>query len=176
MRDSLTDKILLILQKHGALSVKSLLSYLAPVATRYRSPGLLARRLSQTLYHLNKKAWVKLRQRRKGLEVSITNGGLRRIAKNGPQILLAKPPAWDKKFRIVAFDIPLSRRSAAESFRRRLKGLNFAKLQRSLWIYPYPCEQQITQLAGHYGLKSDITVLLVEKISNAGEFKKIFNL
>lgn len=44
---------------------------------------------------------------------------------------------WDKKWRLVVFDIPEEKRILRDHLRRYLKMLGFGKVQRSIWISPY---------------------------------------
>ena len=45
-----------------------------------------------------------------------------------------KPKIWDKKWRIVVFDIPEKQRGARDSLRTYLKKLDFYELQKSIFI------------------------------------------
>ncbi len=47
------------------------------------------------------------------------------------------PHVWDKKWRLVVFDIPEDKRIPRDHLRRYLKMLGFGKVQRSIWISPY---------------------------------------
>ena len=49
---------------------------------------------------------------------------------------------WDKKWRMVIFDIPEAKRPARDQIRRLLKDLGFLKLQISVWVHPLPCLEQ----------------------------------
>ena len=62
-------------------------------------------------------------------------------------------------------------------FRRKLKEFGFYCLQQSVWIIPYPCQEEIELLREFLGLnKKQIQVLEVIKLENEAFFKKIFKL
>ena len=52
---------------------------------------------------------------------------------------------WDKRWRIVIFDIPEDRRIARDRFRRYLKVLGFGNVQRSIWISPFDFTEAIRE-------------------------------
>jgi len=58
--------------------------------------------------------------------------------------LITKP--WDKKWRLVVFDIPEKNRLARDALRKKLKELGFAPLQRSTWISPLAIDPFLEKL------------------------------
>src|SRR3989344_3679849 len=50
---------------------------------------------------------------------------------------------WDKKWRMVVFDIPERKKRGREALRNKLSELGFLQLQKSVWIFPYPCKDII---------------------------------
>lgn len=51
--------------------------------------------------------------------------------------------AWDKKWRIVLFDVPEANRRARDILRDKLKQLGFLEFQKSAFVYPFPCKDEI---------------------------------
>ena len=51
---------------------------------------------------------------------------------------------WDKKWRLVSFDVYENNRSKRDLFRTNLKKFGFQKFQNSIWIYPYDAEEFIS--------------------------------
>lgn len=68
------------------------------------------------------------------------------------QLKVPSPKSWDQKWRLVTFDIPINRSASRKRFTEHLQSLNFYMLQRSIWIHPFPCFDELAQLAGHYNL------------------------
>ena len=54
-----------------------------------------------------------------------------------------KSTRWDKKWRIVIFDIPQELHKNRNYFRNKLKYLGFYMLQKSVFVIPYPCEEEL---------------------------------
>jgi CRISPR-associated endonuclease Cas2 len=85
---------------------------------------------------------------------------------------------WDKKWRVVIYDIPESKRNERDAVRNLLKQLGFYKLQISTWVHPLPCLNQFEQIRKASGLDSELILMEVMSISNQkillSHFKKIY--
>lgn len=53
---------------------------------------------------------------------------------------------WDGKWRVVIFDIPEKKRKRRDDLRDQIKGLGFGMLQESVWISPFPIEEELVEL------------------------------
>jgi hypothetical protein len=61
--------------------------------------------------------------------------------------LTAQPPAvWDKKWRIIMYDIPNTHTSARHEIRRKLRAYGCFHLQRSVLITPFACFDDVAHL------------------------------
>lgn len=83
---------------------------------------------------------------------------------------------WDGKWRIVAYDIPKGKKNQAEAFRNLLKKMQLYQLQKSLWLTPYPCSEEIEFLKAFYGLEDFVTVLTSTGLEGELAYKKYFGL
>lgn len=92
----------------------------------------------------------------------------------GNALDLKKPKKWDRKWRIVIFDIPETDRIFRDILRRHLFTLEFYKLQQSVFISPHPFEKQIISLAKIYSATPFVRVITATKIDNENEIKKHF--
>ena len=91
-------------------------------------------------------------------------------------IEIKKPKKWDGKWRLVMFDIPMRFTKGREALRYYLKKLNFFQFQKSAWIYPYPCEDEIIFVADFFGVEKCVEVLTTESILRDEKLKKHFHL
>lgn len=128
--------------------------------------------------YLRKRGLIEIRRESHDVAIALTEKGKKRAGKYQIDDLeLKKPKKWDKKWRVVVFDIPASSRTVRDAFRRKLKEFGFRHFQKSVWIYPYPCEKEVELLREFFGLKRrEIQVLEVVKIEDDRFFKKVFNL
>lgn len=75
-------------------------------------------------------------------------------------IMQGKPKRWDGKWRLIIFDIPEVKKKERESFRNKLNHLGFHAVQKSVFVYPYDCLDEIDFLANF--LDIDRYVLIIE--------------
>ena len=92
------------------------------------------------------------------------------------EMTVDKPKSWDKKWRIVIFDIPEELKNVREAMREHLKQLGFIYLQKSVFVHPFPCTDQIEFLIEFHQARPHIRQILAEKIDNELYLKKRFGL
>ncbi len=80
------------------------------------------------------------------------------------ELVIPRPSKWDKHWRLVAFDIPVAQSRSRQKFVDKLQALNFTMLQKSLWAYPFPCFDQIEQLAGHYNVLRYCSLMEIDRL------------
>jgi len=86
------------------------------------------------------------------------------------------PKKWDGRWRVVIFDIKESRSKTRFLLRKTLSQIGFVRLQNSVWLYPYDCEDLISLLKADFKLGKDVLYLIVEKLENDWHLRKSFNL
>ncbi len=50
---------------------------------------------------------------------------------------------WDNHWRLVFFDVPEKKRKIRDAIRDKLRDLGFYEFQHSVFIFPYPCRDEI---------------------------------
>jgi DNA-binding transcriptional regulator PaaX len=68
---------------------------------------------------------------------------------------IKRPKKWDGKWRLVIFDISQLKKFYREAFRGKLKELGFYPLQKSVWIFPFDCKDEIELLRDFFGLSQN---------------------
>jgi hypothetical protein len=99
---------------------------------------------------------------------------LRRLALN--DFRLTRPKRWDGKWRVLVFDIPERRKGLRPKVRHVLTAIGFIRLQDSVWVYPYDCEDLITLLKADFKIGKDLLYLIVDFIENDVSIKKHFGI
>ncbi len=87
-----------------------------------------------------------------------------------------KPWRWDRRWRMVVFDVPEYRKSIRNRLRMQMRLFGFLRLQDSVWVYPYDCEELIALLKADLRIGKDVLYAIVEKIENDVGIKKHFGL
>lgn len=109
--------------------------------------------------------------------VRITKKGESKLKSFSIDILeIKKPKKWDGKWRVVMFDLPIKYKKVRDSFRFKLKQIGFIQLQKSVWVYPYPCTDELLFIADYYKVEKYIEILIVEEILNDKKLLNIFSL
>lgn len=115
--------------------------------------------------------------REKGQEiVKLTKKGHTKYLKFKLEELSLKDKRWDGKWRIVIYDISKFKKSKTNAFRYILKYINFLPLQKSVYLTPYPCEEQITYLREYFGIGGEVLLIRADKIENEDIYKQYFGL
>ncbi|MDO8576325.1 MAG: hypothetical protein Q7R90_03350 [bacterium] len=103
---------------------------------------------------------------RRVLEMEQQEAALKLRAKKG----------WDKRWRMIVFDIPEKYRKTRDKLRVTLRSLGFVQLQGSVWVYPYDCEEVIVLLKSELRTGTAVLYTIVEKIENDTKLKQYFKL
>ncbi len=89
---------------------------------------------------------------------------------------LKKPKRWDGKWRMLIFDIKEERKGTRDKIRFTLKRIGFLRLQDSVWVYPYDCEDFVTLMKADFKIGRDLLYLIVDTIEGDTKIKTYFKL
>jgi DNA-binding transcriptional regulator PaaX len=105
-----------------------------------------------------------------------SSGKTKAITFNLESMTIKKPKYWDGKWRMVAFDIPEKRRNARDALRGMLKRLQFYELQKSIFVYPYECRNEMDYLIEFFRIRPYVRTIIATELDNSIHLKDIFNL
>lgn len=109
--------------------------------------------------------------------VQITQKGERELRlMEAKMYAIKKPHRWDGKWRMLIFDIPEKRQRIRARVREILSLIGFVRLQHSVWIYPYDCEDTVTLLKTDLMIGKEMLYLIVDSIENDKTYRKHFGL
>lgn len=89
---------------------------------------------------------------------------LRQFENDGYQI--KSPRKWDGKWRILIFDIREKRRGLREKIRNTLAAIGFVRLQDSVWVHPFDCEDVLLLLKADFKIGRDLLYIIADEIEN----------
>lgn len=135
-------------------------------------------RANTAVGRLAQKGWIKFAERNGKKHIEITEVGRRALALEQARAstLARKKRRWDKRYRLVMFDIPQYRKSTRDRLRLLMRDFGFLRIQDSVWLSPYDCEELIALVKAELRLGKDVIYAIVEEIENDGWVKKHFNL
>ncbi|MBI2046407.1 MAG: CRISPR-associated endonuclease Cas2 [Parcubacteria group bacterium] len=179
-RDKITEVILKTIAAAGILSI----ALIAPNALQIFKIFKNGRRGENQKYYfktaasrLAKQGLLEFKKTEHGTFARLTPAGENklRLLKLG-NFEIQKPKRWDGRWRVVIFDIKERRRKTRDKLRLSLIRLGFVKLQDSVWVFPYDCEDFVSLLKADFMIGKDILYLIVEKLENDKTIRKHFNL
>ena len=109
--------------------------------------------------------------------VHLSRSGLERGLFENIDHFIKKPKRWDKLWRVIIFDIPVEKNKARASLRRKFQELGFYQIQKSVFVYPYPCEEEIMFISKFFGVEKFVEIILAKKLGEKEEkIKSFFDL
>ncbi|MFH0803829.1 MAG: hypothetical protein V1877_01795 [Candidatus Tagabacteria bacterium] len=174
-----TKIILAVLAVVGVLAIATMAPNIFQIFGRYKKSRRYSdKQLRNAFYTLKRRNFIEvLKEKDEKIIVRLTKKGKQYVREFSiDNLSILKPKKWDKKWRIVIFDIPNKFNMARLALRNKIKELGFYKLQKSVWIYPYPCEDEILFIANFFNVESFIEILTVESLLREDKIKKIFHI
>lgn len=184
----------------GAMATKYLLMFLAVGTIAFGGalvPGLIKalgsldfsggenigdkytkKQINNALSNLKRRKFIKISKEKDGqFKIKLTNKGQKRVLKLSIEnVAIVKPSKWDGKWRIVIFDIPSEFNPAREALRRKIKELGLKQLQKSVWVFPYDCEDEILFVAEAFEVEKYVEIITAEKVLHEKVLKDAFKI
>ena len=91
-------------------------------------------------------------------------------------ITIKKPKQWDGLWHIVMFDIPEHKKKGRDALAGRLKILGLRTLQKSVFIHPYECAEEVNFITEVFQIRPYVQMMIVKNIDNEYDLKKKFEL
>ena len=83
---------------------------------------------------------------------------------------------WDGMWRMVIFDVPLSKNTLRRELRRAMSLYGFVMIQKSVWAYPHACDDFIELIKSHLGIANDVLYMKVLYLENDASLRKEFKI
>jgi DNA-binding PadR family transcriptional regulator len=136
------------------------------------------KKIYDTFYRLKKAGCILMERKDHDIYISLTEKGKKMAGWLQIDALeIKRPKKWDGKYRIVVFDISQLKRIYRDAFRGKLRDLGFVKLQKSVWIHPFNCRDEIQLLREFFGLsEKEMRLIVAQDIGNDKWIRKIFKI
>jgi CRISPR-associated endonuclease Cas2 len=133
--------------------------------------------LNKNIKRLIERDLLKITEDKYNKYLEVTEKGRKLLLKYELEGLIQeKPKKWDKKYRVVIFDISEQRRKTRDNLRNILRSFGFIQLQGSVWVYPYECQEIIELLKKYLELRQEVIYMTVDSIENDKWLLKKFRL
>lgn len=111
-----------------------------------------------------------------GEKVRLSARGQKIFERIESEEITIKKSAWDGIWRIVAYDIPDTKKKERDYFRKKLKGLGFCELQKSMLVLPYECKEEIAIFSQTMGIAPYVMYLITDFLPRQKAMIKKFGL
>lgn len=136
------------------------------------------RALQRAINTLYKSKLIDAKENRDGaLTIVLTEQGQRRaLTYNIDNMNVPIMKKWDGLWRICLFDIPEKRRKARKALVRALKNMDFYQFQKSVFIHPFDCSNEIEFVIEFFSLRQHVRYILAKHLDNELHLKQYFRL
>ena len=136
------------------------------------------RYLRESIKRLYQSKLVDYKENNNGtVRLTLSEKGKNKILKYDlDKIEIKKPAQWDKLWRLVVFDIPEEERSGRMALAAKLKELGFYPMQKSVFIHPYECKDEIDFIVEIFNLAPYVRFMRVKDIDIELDLKERFRL
>lgn len=182
---SLAKDLLLVIGGGAVLAsvllAPNLAQIIGPIRRRieFSEEGWKKNKVQRALKRLRMRRYATLTVRDGKTYIAITEQGKKRLRQFEfeSMTLPQNDSRWDKKWRVVIFDIPEKNRKARVVFQKKLTMLGFFPLQKSVLVYPYPCEDEIDFLSEFLGIRRFLYFFETQTFGRAdAKLKRHFDL
>jgi len=172
--------LLTLLVIGGVMSVVALSPNLFTVYGRFarRRTFFQKRSWQDATRYLRQKKFIELRGKgRNEKTIHLNSRGLNfTLTKAFRELRIHKPKEWDRMWRIVIFDVPDQDKWMRDEFRRKLKELGFYQMQKSVFVFPYPCENELRFLVDLFSMHRYTRLIRTEFLEGDRDIKDYFGL
>jgi DNA-binding transcriptional regulator PaaX len=154
-----------------APNTAQLIEYFVPNSPRERN------RIWKAIKYLEQKNRIVLEEKGAHTYVTITAQGRLRLNEDTIwELTIDTPRRWDHKWHIVMFDLPAQYEKKRQSFRLKLEDMGLRQYQRSVYIYPHDCHEEVLTVAKWYGVERFIRYIVATEINDMRDFVHAFGL
>ncbi|MEK7537032.1 MAG: hypothetical protein AAB584_01115 [Patescibacteria group bacterium] len=136
------------------------------------------RKIYNAIAYLKQKKFLDIAEKQNGIIVKITTKGYEVIEfyESLEKMKIKRPKSWDRKFRLVIFDIPAKKQGARAVFIQKLKEMGFYMFQESIWVHPYDCISEIATLRKLFEIEQYVKIMTTEAIEEEYKLLRHFKL
>lgn len=133
--------------------------------------------VKKSLTRLIRKGYVTIQESGGKKCVRLTTKGEKFAALMGEgKLAPKKPKRWDGKWRMLIFDVPEKRKQARRRIREILHSIGFQRLQDSVWVYPYDCEDLVMIMKAELKIGKDVLYVIADAIEHDKVMRSHFDL
>ncbi len=136
------------------------------------------KKFENKFYYLKRNGFIDIEYRGNQMYISLTDKGKKKAGKfKIDRLKIEAAKNWDKKWRVLIFDIEDKHKIKREALRGKIKELGLYQLQKSVWVCPYEFKKEMALLRDFFGLESnEMKVITASEIENDQEIRDFFKI
>jgi DNA-binding transcriptional regulator PaaX len=134
------------------------------------------RKIKRSVYGLEKSGFIQRKNKEDDIFILTEKGRERAMRYALAKMKIASQKKWDKKWRLVMFDVPEKKMQARRAINFALKRLGFVQYQKSIFVTPFPCEKEIDFVGGCFRIRENIRIVVASEIEGEDTLRKAFNV
>lgn len=135
------------------------------------------KKIVNSFYNLNKQGFIKKYKKNNKDIIEITEKGKKKLLQYNLQTMKLSPSKkWDNLWKVVIFDIPEKKKIARRSLSNKLKDAGFYQLQKSVFISPYECKDEIDFIGNYFYVRKYIKYMTVKDVEGSKKIKAYFKI
>lgn len=139
--------------------------------------GKIKLKIMRSARTLQKRGLIKIERRGAEVYASLTEKGRKEAQLNNLKLDRSNSRGkWDKKWRIIMFDIPENKGAARRALNKMLRDANCFSYQKSVFITPFECKKEVDFLGDCFGVRKYISIITAIEIENESAARKYFGL
>ena len=109
------------------------------------------REIQKIMQYMKRQDMITITEKENAYEVKITEKGKQRLLRlQFENLTIAGQKKWDGMWRVVMFDVPENYGYARRALTTKLQSMGFKLLQKSVWVHPFPCRQEVALIKHVY--------------------------
>ena len=133
-------------------------------------------KVRKSLRRLKKRGFIKSKDDLDGYFVLTAKGKARAMRYQIEHTRIECQKVWDRKWRLIMFDVPEERKKARQAINFALKKIGCTHYQKSVFLTPFPCQKEIDFVGETFGVRDCIKIVVAESIEGSLVFEKKFKL
>lgn len=133
-------------------------------------------RIKRSLARLERTGLIEYAPGGKGLFILTKKGKEKALRYSVEQMEITPQKTWDKKWRLIMFDIPEEKKQARRAINLVLKKIGCVQYQKSVFITPFPCKKEVDFVGECFGVRDSIRIIVAIEVEGAEFLKKAFKV
>lgn len=112
-----------------------------------------------------------------GMRIELTPHAKERLgALELRRLSTVRPTKWDRKWRLLIYDVPEERKKGRDAIRYELRNIGFIELQHSVWLFPFDVTDILRLMRELYDLQYELIVLTADRFDGDDTYCKHFRV